>query len=130
MVLSVSRIEARSEQFDMHMLLDVNTDIYPLQVDDKFTMGLASTLSLDGTPDDGTFDQVSHNYYSFQCVDIKLKEIIGTMYYITLLIWYIMIGGTKEHRETRGGRVLEFKYCSQERKRVKSPLEHLRNKNA
>jgi DNA-directed RNA polymerase I, II, and III subunit RPABC3 len=43
------------------MLLDVNTDIYPLQVDDKFTMGLASTLSLDGTPDDGTFDQVCHS---------------------------------------------------------------------
>ena len=74
MVLSVSRIEARSEQFDMHMLLDVNTDIYPLQVDDKFTMGLASTLSLDGTPDDGTFDQVSHNHYSFQSVYIKNKE--------------------------------------------------------
>lgn len=53
----VSRIEARSEQFDMHMLLDVNTDIYPLQVDDKFTMALSSTLSLDGTPDDATFDQ-------------------------------------------------------------------------
>ncbi|MCO5580753.1 hypothetical protein L7F22_034623 [Adiantum nelumboides] len=55
----VSRIEARSEQFDMHMLLDVNTEIYPLQVDDKFTMALSSTLSLDGTPDDATFDQVS-----------------------------------------------------------------------
>ncbi|KAH7433217.1 hypothetical protein KP509_07G059800 [Ceratopteris richardii] len=53
----VSRIEARSEQFDMYMLLDVNTDIYPLQVDDKFTMALSSTLSLDGTPDDATFDQ-------------------------------------------------------------------------
>ncbi|KAI5073607.1 hypothetical protein GOP47_0011620 [Adiantum capillus-veneris] len=53
----VSRIEARSEQFDMHMLLDVNTEIYPLQVDDKFTMALSSTLSLDGTPDDATFDQ-------------------------------------------------------------------------
>ncbi|KAH7433218.1 hypothetical protein KP509_07G059800 [Ceratopteris richardii] len=41
----------------MYMLLDVNTDIYPLQVDDKFTMALSSTLSLDGTPDDATFDQ-------------------------------------------------------------------------
>ena len=79
MVLSVSRIEARSEQFDMHMLLDVNTDIYPLQVDDKFTMGLASTLSLDGTPDDGTFDQVSHNFYSFQCFYLKNKAVIGTI---------------------------------------------------
>ncbi|KAJ7553792.1 hypothetical protein O6H91_06G113200 [Diphasiastrum complanatum] len=53
----VSRIEARSEQFDMYLLLDVNTEIYPLSRDDKFTMALASTLSLDGTPDDGVFDQ-------------------------------------------------------------------------
>ncbi|KAG9447283.1 hypothetical protein H6P81_013411 [Aristolochia fimbriata] len=51
----VSRIEARSEQFDMYMQLDVNTEIYPLHPGDKFTMVLAPTLSLDGTPDSGYF---------------------------------------------------------------------------
>ncbi|CAN6459423.1 unnamed protein product [Victoria cruziana] len=55
----VSRIEARSEQFDMFMLLDVNTEIYPLKVDDKFTMVLASTLNLDGSADSGYFMQGS-----------------------------------------------------------------------
>lgn len=54
----VSRIEARSEQFDMYMQLDVNTEIYPLHVGDKFTMVLAPTLSLDGTPDSGYYMQV------------------------------------------------------------------------
>ncbi|KAJ8460350.1 hypothetical protein OPV22_033276 [Ensete ventricosum] len=53
----VSRIEARSEQFDMYMQLDVNTEIYPLHVGDKFTMVLTPTLSLDGTPDSGYFTQ-------------------------------------------------------------------------
>ncbi|ERN20556.1 hypothetical protein AMTR_s00070p00019820 [Amborella trichopoda] len=53
----VSRIEARSEQFDMFMQLDVNTEVYPLNVGDKFTMVLAPTLSLDGTPDTGYFTQ-------------------------------------------------------------------------
>ncbi|KAI3956234.1 hypothetical protein MKW98_017039 [Papaver atlanticum] len=53
----VSRIEARSEQFDMFMHLDVNTEVYPLRTGDKFTMVLASTLSLDGTPDTGYFTQ-------------------------------------------------------------------------
>ncbi|OVA12728.1 RNA polymerase [Macleaya cordata] len=53
----VSRIEAKSEQFDMYMQLDVNTEIYPLSVGDKFTMVLAPTLSLDGTPDTGYFTQ-------------------------------------------------------------------------
>eukprot|EP00262_Sarcandra_glabra_P008064 TRINITY_DN21237_c0_g1_i1.p1 TRINITY_DN21237_c0_g1~~TRINITY_DN21237_c0_g1_i1.p1 ORF type:complete len:146 (-),score=32.32 TRINITY_DN21237_c0_g1_i1:177-614(-) len=53
----VSRIEARSEQFDMYMLLDVNTEVYPLSIGEKFTMVLAPTLSLDGTPDSGYFTQ-------------------------------------------------------------------------
>ncbi|RWR88440.1 RNA polymerase [Cinnamomum micranthum f. kanehirae] len=53
----VSRIEARSEQFDMYMQLDVNTEIYPLHVGEKFTMVLAPTLSLDGTPDSGYYTQ-------------------------------------------------------------------------
>ncbi|OAY68524.1 DNA-directed RNA polymerases II, IV and V subunit 8B-like [Ananas comosus] len=53
----VSRIEARSEQFDMFMQLDINTEIYPMHVGDKFTMVLAPTLNLDGTPDSGYFVQ-------------------------------------------------------------------------
>lgn len=53
----VSRIEARSEQLDMDIILDVNTEIYPMEVGDKFTLALAPTLSLDGTPDEGVFDQ-------------------------------------------------------------------------
>ncbi|KAL4184515.1 hypothetical protein AMTRI_Chr10g1420 [Amborella trichopoda] len=49
--------KARSEQFDMFMQLDVNTEVYPLNVGDKFTMVLAPTLILDGTPDTGYFTQ-------------------------------------------------------------------------
>ncbi|EFJ22805.1 hypothetical protein SELMODRAFT_104121 [Selaginella moellendorffii] len=54
---AVSRIEARSEQFDMQLVLDVNIDVYPIARTDKFTLALSSTLRLDGTPDDGVFDQ-------------------------------------------------------------------------
>ncbi|XP_073279832.1 DNA-directed RNA polymerases II and V subunit 8A-like [Primulina huaijiensis] len=50
-----SRIAARSEQFDMLLHLDVNTEIYPMYVGDKFMMVLASTLNLDGTPDSGFY---------------------------------------------------------------------------
>ncbi|CDP01497.1 unnamed protein product [Coffea canephora] len=53
----VNRIVAKSEQLDMYMHLDINTDIYPMRVGDKFLMGLASTLNLDGTPDSGYFVQ-------------------------------------------------------------------------
>ncbi|CAI9109520.1 OLC1v1009354C2 [Oldenlandia corymbosa var. corymbosa] len=39
----------------MKMHLDINTEIYPMRVGEKFLMGLASTLSLDGTPDSGYY---------------------------------------------------------------------------
>ncbi|XAR53164.1 hypothetical protein NMG60_11021597 [Bertholletia excelsa] len=52
----VSRIEATSEQLDMYMQLDVNTEIYPLHAGEKFMMVLASTLNLDGTPDSGYYN--------------------------------------------------------------------------
>ncbi|XP_044473897.1 DNA-directed RNA polymerases II, IV and V subunit 8B-like [Mangifera indica] len=51
----VCRIEARSQNCDMYMLLDVNVDIYPMRVGDKFALALAHTLNLDGTPDTGYY---------------------------------------------------------------------------
>ncbi|EEC76521.1 hypothetical protein OsI_14307 [Oryza sativa Indica Group] len=53
----VSRIEARSDQFDMYMQLDVATDVYPMHPGDRFTMVLVPTLNLDGTPDSAFFTQ-------------------------------------------------------------------------
>ncbi|KAG5538902.1 hypothetical protein RHGRI_019446 [Rhododendron griersonianum] len=45
----VSRIEAQSEEKDMHIQLDVNTEVYPIRVGEKFRMALAPTLNLDGS---------------------------------------------------------------------------------
>lgn len=42
----------------MFMHLDVNSEIYPLGVGQKFTMALATTLNLDGTPDSGYYTPV------------------------------------------------------------------------
>ncbi|CAD6334977.1 unnamed protein product [Miscanthus lutarioriparius] len=53
----VSRVEARSEQLDMYMQLDVATDVYPVCAGEKFNMVLAPTLNLDGTPDTGYYTQ-------------------------------------------------------------------------
>ncbi|XP_059431827.1 DNA-directed RNA polymerases II, IV and V subunit 8B-like [Corylus avellana] len=44
----VTRIEARSEKCGMFMQLDVNTDIYPIDKDERFLMALSTTLSLEG----------------------------------------------------------------------------------
>ncbi|GKV36227.1 hypothetical protein SLE2022_094730 [Rubroshorea leprosula] len=53
----VTRIEARSQNCEMFMHLDVNSEIYPMHVGEKFTMALAHTLNMDGTPDTGYYTQ-------------------------------------------------------------------------
>ena len=41
----------------MELWLDVNTDIYPMDAEhQKFSFALASTLNLDGSPDEGVYD--------------------------------------------------------------------------
>ncbi|KAL8170925.1 hypothetical protein V2J09_022729 [Rumex salicifolius] len=52
----VSRIEAQSDTFEAYLLFDVNTDIYPVHIDKRYTIGLATTLDLDGTPDTGYYN--------------------------------------------------------------------------
>lgn len=56
---TVTRIEAKSEKFDMFMHLDINTEIYNFKEGEKFSMALAPTLNLDGTPDTGYYLQVT-----------------------------------------------------------------------
>jgi DNA-directed RNA polymerase I, II, and III subunit RPABC3 len=50
----VSRIKAYSEGGQEVLLtLDVNTELYPINVDDRATVALALSLNLDGSKDDG-----------------------------------------------------------------------------
>ncbi|CAM8980216.1 unnamed protein product [Rhodiola kirilowii] len=51
----VDRVVAKSERSEMYMQLDVNNDIYPIKVGEKFSIALATTLSTDGTPDTGYY---------------------------------------------------------------------------
>ena len=41
----------------MALDLDINSDLYMLDINDRFAFALASTLAPDGSPDPGTFDQ-------------------------------------------------------------------------
>ncbi|KAG0168744.1 DNA-directed RNA polymerases I, II, and III subunit RPABC3 [Apophysomyces sp. BC1034] len=46
----VSRLIARSENYEMDLTLDFNSELYPLDVTDKFSLVLASSLSLEAVP--------------------------------------------------------------------------------
>uniref|UniRef100_A0A7S2ICS3 DNA-directed RNA polymerases I, II, and III subunit RPABC3 n=1 Tax=Haptolina brevifila TaxID=156173 RepID=A0A7S2ICS3_9EUKA len=55
----VSRLHCRlaEEGYEMVLDVDINSDLFNLEINDRFTFALASTLALDGAPDSGTFDQ-------------------------------------------------------------------------
>uniref|UniRef100_A0A8C7E275 DNA-directed RNA polymerases I, II, and III subunit RPABC3 n=1 Tax=Naja naja TaxID=35670 RepID=A0A8C7E275_NAJNA len=52
----VSRLHCESESFKMDLILDVNVQIYPVDLGDKFRLVIASTLYEDGTLDDGEYN--------------------------------------------------------------------------
>uniref|UniRef100_A0A7C9DQI9 DNA-directed RNA polymerase n=1 Tax=Opuntia streptacantha TaxID=393608 RepID=A0A7C9DQI9_OPUST len=70
----VSHIEAHSDKFDAYMLLDVNIDVYPINQDKRYTIALASTLDLDGTPDSGCYNPMTQetlaDRYEFFCFSL------------------------------------------------------------
>lgn len=53
----VNRIVAKGETYETDLVLDVASEIYPLKAGDKFTLTLASTLRLDGKPEEEVFNQ-------------------------------------------------------------------------
>lgn len=46
---SVSRIKARSDLYEMDLILDINIDIYPIAQNERLAVCLATTLNLDGS---------------------------------------------------------------------------------
>eukprot|EP00192_Tetraselmis_astigmatica_P014816 CAMPEP_0117686464 /NCGR_PEP_ID=MMETSP0804-20121206/22467_1 /TAXON_ID=1074897 /ORGANISM="Tetraselmis astigmatica, Strain CCMP880" /LENGTH=147 /DNA_ID=CAMNT_0005498165 /DNA_START=351 /DNA_END=791 /DNA_ORIENTATION=+ len=52
----VSRFNARSDTYQMDLVLDLNVDIYPLEEGQKVKLVLSSTLSLDGSQTSDSYD--------------------------------------------------------------------------
>lgn len=46
----VSRIQGKSENYDTKLLLDINIEVYPVRVGEKYAFVLTKSLSLDGSP--------------------------------------------------------------------------------
>lgn len=54
----VSRLFCDSESFKMDLILDVNTQLYPIHLGDKFRLMLCGTLRDDGLTDEGEYDRL------------------------------------------------------------------------
>ena len=57
----VSRLICDSESFKMELILDINSQLYPVDGGDKFRLMLASTLREDGVADDGEYNPLGIN---------------------------------------------------------------------
>ncbi|KAK9819784.1 hypothetical protein WJX72_002320 [[Myrmecia] bisecta] len=57
----VSRLRCRSDLYEMDLTLDVNSDLYPKEVGEKFSLALSKTLNLDGSEMEGHFTASLHS---------------------------------------------------------------------
>ncbi|KAL7077786.1 hypothetical protein ACQ4LE_003029 [Meloidogyne hapla] len=57
----VSRLFCDSESFKMDLILDVNTQLYQLGINDKFRLMLCSSMRDDGLTDEGEYDKTIEN---------------------------------------------------------------------
>eukprot|EP01134_Creolimax_fragrantissima_P000563 CFRG0563T1 len=78
--IKVSRLACESENYDLEMKVDINTWLYPVEIGNKYTVVLASTIYEDGRPDKGAFDKtgassLADNYeYVMHGVVYKVDE--------------------------------------------------------
>ncbi|GMP42195.1 hypothetical protein CsSME_00012015 [Camellia sinensis var. sinensis] len=71
----VSRIQAQSEDYDMQLLLDVNTELYPINVGEKFRMALAPSLNVSGTAVKGAAKSLADKFeYVMHGLLYKISE--------------------------------------------------------
>ena len=54
---NVSRVVGTAESYDLSLTIDVQSELFRIRTKDRFTMALAKTINLDGSPSDATYDQ-------------------------------------------------------------------------
>ena len=62
----VSRLFCESESFKMDLILDVNTQLYPVSLGDKFRLQLTTSLREDGVPDDGDYLTMGEHMHMYK----------------------------------------------------------------
>jgi DNA-directed RNA polymerase I, II, and III subunit RPABC3 len=57
----VSRLVCKSLESDTEIIVDINSDVYPVAPNETLTIGLASTLNLDGKPERDSYDHTVYH---------------------------------------------------------------------
>ncbi|KAL3537196.1 hypothetical protein ACH5RR_000562 [Cinchona calisaya] len=107
----VSRIDAKSEDGEIYMQLDVHSDLYPMRSKEKYRMVLSETLNFDGSavssyPSEGKeksladkFEYVMHGLL-YKISEEKSKSAVKVVVYISFGGLQLMVKGPaiKMHR--------------------------------
>jgi len=72
----------------MHMLEDVNIEVYPISVGDKFSISLAPTLNVDSALDTGHCVQASNALYRTFLQQIWFINIYWIMLHMKIVLAY------------------------------------------
>ncbi|KAJ2718547.1 DNA-directed RNA polymerases I, II, and III subunit RPABC3 [Coemansia sp. Benny D115] len=96
----VSRIDGRSQTHDMSLILDINSELYPLDAGDKFKLTLASSLSLsDGAKEPASFGKGEANWRAYVNGD---ERSLADDYD------YVMFGRVYRYDDSTGSKVSAF----------------------
>ena len=105
----VSRIKAKGENYESDILLDIHFELFPLKLREKVSFVLSPSLNLDGSPDDGVFDQSGKATLADQFDYVmygkiyKLEDTTGSRFAV-----YISFGGLLLRLECEMKQLSEF----------------------
>ena len=52
----VNRIHCKGTTYDVGLIVDINSELFEIKTGDRTTIAFASTLAMDGTPDNGQYN--------------------------------------------------------------------------
>ncbi|KAJ1964772.1 DNA-directed RNA polymerases I, II, and III subunit RPABC3 [Dipsacomyces acuminosporus] len=114
----VSRIDARSQTHDMSLILDINSELYPLDAGDKFKLTLASSLSLTDAKEAASFGKGEANWRSYVNGDERsLADDFD----------YVMFGRVYRYDDASGAKVSAFASFGGLLMCLEGDIRHLQN---
>ncbi|KAI8322391.1 RNA polymerase I [Martensiomyces pterosporus] len=114
----VSRIDARSQTHDMSLILDINSELYPLDAGDKFKLTLASSLSLSDSKEPAAFGKGEANWRAYVNGDEKsLADDFD----------YVMFGRVYRYDDASGAKVSAFASFGGLLMCLEGDIRHLQN---
>eukprot|EP01052_Picozoa_sp_SAG31_P003585 SAG31_NODE_140_length_22731_cov_10.941410_9_plen_149_part_00 len=69
----------KSENYEMDMTIDVNSDLMPIERGFKFSVELATTLNVDNTPDTGVLPGENSSSAPYRCISAACLNEIASM---------------------------------------------------